>query len=364
MLKKIFVFLVLSTFLWPIAGCEKGTDSVSGKPELNQVKKKRSLILYNWADYIGSNTLTNFENETGIHVTLLTYDREDAMLGRLQSDFGQFDLVVISGATLWELGMAKLLEPLSYDKIPNFKYINEEFLHRNWDPNQLYTVPYLSGTTGVIVNTKFIQVYEPSWQLLFDKRYGKRMAFLNEPFEALGAISKALGYSLNETNSEALLHIKQKVGEIGPGLHGFHVLERIMELIRSEEVWASQIYSGEAMALVEENEDLEYFIPEEGAALWVDMFFMPRGAKNKGEAHEFLNYLLRPEVNAAIASELWYATANKAAEQFVDPSVLASPSVYPPADVRQRLEMFGDIGKATKEYNKMWSELKMALKKK
>ena len=117
------------------------------------------------------------------------------------------------------------------------------------------------------------------------------------------------------------------------------------------------MYSGEGMQVMEENENLQFVIPREGAGLWLDTFVIPRDAKHKAEAHQFLNYILRPEVNAAIASELWYATANEKAEAFMDPEVLKSPSVYPPPEVLARCEYFQTPDEAVPIMMSIWEEL-------
>ena len=143
-----------------------------------------------------------------------------------------------------------------------------------------------------------------------------------------------------------------------PLLTGYLDAVTIQEKMIKEQLWAAQIYSGEALDAVDNNENLEYVIPKEGAPVWVDFFAIPRDARHKEEAHKFLNYILRPEVNARIASYLWYATPNEAAKPLMDSEILECRSVYPSEEVMGRCEYFNMIEGFTISFvNAIWSDL-------
>jgi spermidine/putrescine-binding protein len=324
-----------------------------------EVKKTegRTLNLYNWEEYIGSKTLENFERETGIHVNEVNYQDEEEMLGAVQSDLAAYDLVVASDDLIRELRLAKILARLDFSKIPNFKYIGKQHINRPWDPEQKYSIPYLFGTTGMVMNKKYIKADTDSWKVLFDKRYKGKLAMLNNNFEVIGAASKLLGYSVNDSSREKMTKVEAILHEQKPLIQGYLDVMTIKDLMIEEKLWAAQIYSGEGLAAVDENENLVYIIPKEGAPIWVDLFFIPRDAKHKEEAHLFLNYILRPEINAAIASELWYATPNEAAKPLMDPEVIQSPSVYPPPDIMVRCEFYKDTGDETPMFTRIWADL-------
>ncbi len=168
----------------------------------------KTLVLYNWEEYIGSKTLENFEKETGIHVQELFYQDEEEMLGAVQSDLKAYDLVVCSGDLVREMQSAKIFAQLDFSKIPNFKYISKQYINRPTDPEQKYSIPYLWGTTGMVVNTKYIKENTDSWQVLFDRRYKGKIAMLNNPFEVMAVPSKLLGYSINDTSDEKFTKMK------------------------------------------------------------------------------------------------------------------------------------------------------------
>ena len=130
-----------------IAGCGKSMEkkAVSEKPEAS------TLVLFNWEDYIGAKTLKNFKKETGITVEEVFFADEEDMLGAVQSRFGVYDLVVTSDDTIREMIEGKMLEKLDFSKIPNIKNIDNQYLYTPWDPNREYAVPYLAGSTGMVV---------------------------------------------------------------------------------------------------------------------------------------------------------------------------------------------------------------------
>ena len=341
-----------------IVGCSNEPRKMTEVKETPaKTMETRTLVLYNWEEYIGSKTLENFEKETGIHVQEINYEDEEEMLGAIQSDLKAYDLVVASDDLIREMQKAKILALLDFSKIPNFKYISKQHINRPCDPEQKYSIPYLFGTTGMVVNTKYIKEDTDSWQVLFDKRYKGKIAMLNNSFEVMSAASKLLGHSINDVSNEHFTKMKPILREQKPLLQGYLDAMTIKDLVIEEKLWAAQIYSGEGLAAADENENLEFVIPKEGAPIWVDLFAIPRHAQHKEEAHIFLNYILRPEVNAAIASELWYATPNEAATPHMDPEVAQSPSVYPTPEIRARCEFYYDTGEATPIFTRIWTEL-------
>lgn len=320
----------------------------------------RTLTLYNWEDYIGASTLETFEQETGIHVEEVNFTDEEEMLGAVQSNLSAYDLVVVSDDGAREMIAAKLLHPFDYSKIPNMRHIGPHYLNQRFDPNQEYTVPYLIGSSGMVINKRYIEGPFDSWKVLWDTRYKGKIAMLNNPSEVFAAGCKLLGYSINTSHAEELAMTKSSLIEQKSLVAGYYDVVTIQDLMGDERLWAAHIYSGEGMVLSEENEDIEYVIPREGAAVWMDVFVMPRDAKHPEEAHTFLDYILQPEINAAIASEYWYATPNKEAEPLMDPEILVCPSVYPPGDVMGRCEFFKGSGENLRFVQSLWTELTSA----
>jgi spermidine/putrescine transport system substrate-binding protein len=265
--------------------------------------------------------------------------------------------VVASDDTVREMIEAKLLAPLDAARIQNIKNIDIKYLHPQCDPKQKYTVPYLMGSTGMLINKKYIKNNSRSWQILWDNQYAGKLAMLDDPFDVVAAACKLSGYSINTTNPNELAQVKKILAAQKPLLHGYHDVMSIQKLMIEEKLWAAQTYSGEGLAAVKENKDLEYIIPREGAAIWTDFFVMPRDAQHKEAAYRLLNYLHRADIMASLASELWYATPNTAAAAMMNPEVLKSPAVYPPQEVMARCELMKKEADAARSVQSLWADL-------
>ncbi len=322
-----------------------------GDTELRDTKKVGSqseniLVLYNWEDYIGSSTLSDFEEQTGIKVQLTTYEDDEDVISGIQSGAINPDLVILSESVAREMHKARLLRSINQDIIPNLININYDKFKVTLDSGHNYheyMVPYFMGTTGLAVNTRYISDDYQSWNVLWDSRFESKIAMLNNPFEVVGAAAKLLGFPINPL-PEQLPNVREKLLEQKPLLAGYYDPVTISEMLIEEEIWAAQLYSGDALMASELNDDISFVIPEEGCAIWTDVFIIPQSAENVAQAHKFINFVHDPMVNAEIASELWVKTLNIAAEHYIDPEVMNSPVVNPPDDVMALCEFFGDMG--------------------
>jgi spermidine/putrescine transport system substrate-binding protein len=349
------VLFVVSVFLLTLLSCNQKKTAVTAAEKNNS---GRVLNFYNWDAYIGRNTLKNFTAETGIKVNLEHYDDEEEMMATIQSLPDAYDLVVSSDDLVRELTAGKILQPVDFKKIPNMRHVDPSFISFMGEEQRKYVVPYLMGTTGMVINTKYINSkYHNSWAALFVNPPKGKTAMLNNSFEVMAAAAKYLGYSINTTDEKEFTAIKKLLLGQKSSLAAYYGPVTIMEKMVLEELYVAQVYSGEGLAAAAENPDLVYVIPKEGAAKWVDLFVIPRDAKNVQEAHEFINYILRPEVSAAISSELWYATTNKSAHPAVDKKVFENQNVYPSKEVLDKCEYFHDIGEANLILSQIWSEL-------
>lgn len=351
------LILILTPLL--LISCKKNSTDRKNEVIIKKIQQDKTLTLYNWEEYIGSDTIENFYTTTGIKVIEKNYKDEEIMMGMLQSDLKSYDLVVASDDLLKEMIKSRMLAPLDHTKITNIKHLAKTFLNITADPDRTYSLPYLWGTTGLLINTKYIKNHNNSWKVLFREAYKNKTALLNNPFEAFAIIAKISGDSINVTDTEKITGYGAYLNATKNNLRGFLDVITIQEMMINEELWAAQIYSGEGLVAVDTNENLEYIIPVEGSSIWIDNFVIPRDARNKDEAHTFINYILDPVVNAKIASELWYATANETAKQYMDTEVVNSSAVYPTVEILKRCEFFEDIGETNFLYTSLWNTIQL-----
>jgi len=222
-------------------------------------------------------------------------------------------------------------------------------------------VPYLWGTTGVAVNRQFIPEEVTSWGVLFDPRFEGHIAMLNNVWEAMAAALKLQGNSINTEDRDAISSAAELLKQQLPLTVGYIDPIAIRDALVSGDLWAAQEYSGEAFQAADSNPNVEYIIPDEGAAVWIDSFVIPVDSPHKYTAEVFLNYVLRPEVNADVVNDLWYATPNQAAEPYIDEEILTDPAIYPGPEVMSRLEFWEENLSLVSTYNRIWSDLQAEL---
>lgn len=341
------------------------SGSITEGKELSPV-----LNIYNWEDYFAPTTLADFEKRYGVKANLEIFADEEEMLASLISDPAKHDVIVTSDDTIRELIQMRLLAEINLDNIPNLVNIDHEFRNPNYDPGHRHSLPYLWGTTGIVVNRTYLSDHRESWSVLWNSQYQGRIAMLNSPYEVAGAGLKYLGHSLNTVDISKLEMAGEKLFEQNSLLAGYLDPVVITDRLISNELWAAQIYSGEGIFATENNDALEYFIPKEGTSIWVDCLAIPRDAQHKYTAEIFINYLLDPEVSASIANYLWYANCNSAARPYTLPEILENPFLYPPKETQDMCEFWCPVGtleeqsKAEQFINKTWSELQLRQSKK
>ncbi len=315
------------------------------------------LHVYNWDDYFAPTTLADFEAEFGVEVLLDTFDGEEAMFSVIESDPARYDVIVGSDTVIAQMADLRLLAALDLERVPNLANINPEFLDQYWDPGNRYSVPYAWGSTGIIYNTTYIDAPGESWDLLRDPSLAGRVALLDDSSVVIGLTLKSLGYPLNSDDPDDLAEAVDVLRDQRSVVTGFLDIDTIKEQMVSEELWAAQIYNGDAAMMMWESEDFAFFIPAEGSDVWVDNLAIPRDAKNKETAEIFLNYVLRPDVHAEIANYTEYAAPNQAAldQGLIDEDLLASEVSYPPLDLLEAWLLFGS--EQTSQWNRAWADV-------
>jgi spermidine/putrescine-binding protein len=321
----------------------------------------KELHVYNWSEYIDPEIYTDFEEEFGVKVIEDTFASNEDLLAKMQAGATGYDLIVPSDYMVAIMIELDLLAELNYDNIPNFTNINDTFKDPPYDPGNKYSVPYQWGTTGIGYDTEVMAEPPDSWAYLFDpavaSAYAGKISMLNDSREALGAALKYLGYSLNTTDEGELAEAKQLLIEQKPWVATYDS-EGYEDLLAAGELVMAHGWSGDFFMAAVEAEQIYYAIPKEGAVIWTDNLAIPKTAPSQYTAEVFINYLLRPEVGAKISNYTWYASPNKAAEEFMDAEILEDPAIYPPDEVMEKLEFIRDVGEATALYDRIWTEIK------
>jgi spermidine/putrescine transport system substrate-binding protein len=315
---------------------------------------EKELHLYNWSDYIAEDTVANFEKEFGVKVTYDTYESNEEMLAKLQAGASGYDIVVPSGYIVPILVATDMIMAINQKYLTNAANLSPIFRKLPSDPEDKYTVPWQWGTTGVAYRTDKIKIPIDSWDVFHDRKYAKKLTMMDDGREVIGAELRHRGHSLNSTDKAELAQAKADCIDAKKNLKAY-VSAPVKAQLISGDVWISQLWNGDTTQAKAEQPGLTYVIPKEGCTIWGDSMCIPKSAPNKRAAHEWINYILRPEVGAALSDATGYGTPNAAAAK-----VMKNPVPYPTEEELKRLEYQVDLGKDTQTWDQIWTEIKSA----
>ena len=322
--------------------------------------QKPELHVYNWADYFDEGIIPEFEKAYGCRVVLDFFDSNESMYAKIKAGASGYDVIFPSSyqaAIMYDEG---LIQALDLSQIPNSKLIDPEYLNgAAIDKTMIYSVPYMTGSTGIGYNSSVLGEIPASWSVVMMPEIKNRATLLNDMRETIGAALKFLGHSINTTDeaqiAEAAELVKQWKGNIAKFEN-----EQYKPGIASGEFLLVHGYSGDIAQVVDDNEDagIEYMLPKEGFVVWCDDMVIPAKAPNPELAHKFINFLLDASVSAKNMEYCYYKAPNVAAYELVSEELREDETVFIPSDLMKKAEMIHPIGEAIKLYTKYWDQIK------
>jgi spermidine/putrescine-binding protein len=352
---KIYRIIAVCTLLaLLLAACSGGGSEAEAK-EVN---------LFAWSEYIPQALLDGFTEETGIKVNYDTYSSNEEMLAKLQAGAAGYDVVIPSDYTVAIMIKQGMLEPLDLAKIPNYKNIGDTFKNLSYDPGNKYSVPYQWGTVGMVYDAEKVTSPLTSWSDLWNPEYAGKVVLLDDEREVIGMCLLILGYEKNSTDPAQLEEAKARFAELMPNVRLFDSDSPKTALLAGE-VWLGMTWNGEAAIAHAENENIQYLCPAEGCGLWYDNLAIPKGAPHIQAAHDFINYILKPEASILITAEFPYSNPNQAALDLMKTSDPEAYEAYmgfaatnPSAADIQNGQPIQDLGEATALWDRAWTEIK------
>jgi putrescine transport system substrate-binding protein len=316
--------------------------------------EEKVLHVYNWADYIGKDTLADFETRTGIKVVYDTYDADETLEAKMMAGDSGYDVVSTSTDFFSRQIKAGIYRPLDKSLLPNWKNLDPHALavEANSDPGNRYAMPYLRHVNGFAYNVDMVRARMPdapvdSLDLIFKPDIVRRFAdcgvtFLDQPEDVLQLALNYLHLDPNSTRPEDYAQAEKLLLAVRPYIRAFDSTEYMNGLANGEFCiamsWSGDYATSRARARAAGVDvHLAFTVPKEGANASFDALLIPIDAPHPLAAHKFLNYILEPRVIAAITNEIHYGNDNRAASVYVDPQILNDPAVYPPPDVEARL---------------------------
>lgn len=336
------------------------------------------LNVYNWSDYVAEDTIERFEKETGIDVTYDVYDNNEVLEAKLMAGSSGYDVVFPSARPYAQRHIqAGLYLPLDKSKLTNWTNLDPAILKslEDVDPGNEHLMPYMWGTTGLGLNVAQVAqrlgegAAPDSWALLFDPALAAKLkdcgiSVLDDEQEGFGAAAIHAGRDPNEPGQATIDAVSAVFAEARPNIRYFHSSKYIDDLANGE-ICLAMGYNGDVLqardraAEAKNGVEIAFIIPKEGALRWVDNAAIPKDAPHPGNAHRFLDFLMRPDVIGPITNFVSYANANAKARDQVDPEISSDPGIYPPDDVAAKLvdpKTLGD--EETRARVRAWTSIK------
>lgn len=321
-------------------------------------KYETTINFLNWGENIAEGLIEEFEKQYNIGVNQVFVDDNEAMYQELISGKTQYDVAVPGDYMVERLIAEDRLEKLDKDKIPNWTQLSEDNLNRSFDPGNVYSLPYMNGTIGIIYNKDIIKEPIDSWEAMWSPEYKDEIFVLDSQRDAIGMALKKLGYSINSTNSAELEEAKKALLE-QKELGTIYGADNVKDLMISGERAIAMIWSGEGLTLADEYNNLEYIVPKEGANFWIDSLVIPKGTANKDAAEIFINFLCAKDSAYRIAEEIGYTTPNKEAMKEQPDSVKNNPGAYMPKEVMDKCEGYKYLTQDELQmYDAIWMDVK------
>lgn len=325
---------------------------------------KGVVNVYNWGEYISDGTdgtldiCEEFERQTGIKVNYQVFDSNESMYAMLASGGASYDVIIPSDYMISRMIEEDMLEQLNFDNIPNYSDIDPALKNPEYDPDGLYSVPYMWGTVGIIYNTSMIAEPVEGWGSLFDPAYAGQILMFDNSRDAIGIALKALGYSYNTTDPAQIQQAVDLLIEQKPILQGY-VMDQIFDKLEGGEAAIGPYYAGDFVTMHANNPDLAFCLPKEGSNLFVDAMCIPKGAENKDNAEAFINFMCTTDAGLANCEAIGYSTPLLSVRDALPAEISGDSVAYPSDAVLATCETFKNLPQNILElYDSEWLRLK------
>ncbi len=333
--------------------------------EMAEKLKGTTLNVFNWGEYISEGSggsldvIGAFEKLTGITVNYTTFDSNEAMYGKMESESVSYDIIIPSDYMIDRMRSENRLMEIDFSKIPNYKYIDEKYKNAYYDPESKYTVPYSVGMVGLIYNTTVVSESPDSWGIMWDEKYKDNILTFNNSRDAFAIAQFYMGIDVNTTDRADWDRAADKLREQNSILQG-RVMDEVFDKMEGGNAAIAPYYAGDYLTMAEVNPDLGFVYPKEGTNIFVDAICIPSSSRNYEAALLFINFLLDPNVAVENANYICYATPNTGVLEHPDYELAGDEYLYPENQNEIKTEYFHNLDpELIKYFEKLWQDIRI-----
>ena len=336
--------LVLSALAALLVGCGKA-------PEVPK------LSVFCWSEYIPQSVIDQFIKETGIQVSVENYASNEEMLAKLMAGGGEYDIIQPSEYVVEALIAQKLLHPIDKTKIPNLSNIAPQFLKMGFDPDNSFSVPFMAGTVGIVVNTDLIKDDIKSFADVFKPENAGKIVVLDDAREITAWALLSQGLPINDMSDANLEKVKPLLANWIPLVKVFDSDSPKTALLNGD-VAIGIVWGGEGAILLQSDPKFRWIIPAEGTHLFIDSLAIPKTAKNVNNAEAFMNFILRTDISKQISDAFPYTNPNLAARKILTEEQIKNKASFPSDEEITKMQVFRDIGIQGSKVDELITSLK------
>lgn len=320
----------------------------------------QKLNLFIWSEYIPAHVVEQFEKQFDCDLVVDVFEEAEAMLNKVQAGGASiYDVVVVPDYLVPAFIKLNLAAPLRHVNIPNLQNLEPSFSNPPFDPFNKYTAAYQWGTVGIYARKTPGKELDQTWALLFDpKKQPGPIVLIDSMRDLIGAALKYRGHSYNSTDPAELKAARDLLITTKPRSAGFAASVGGKNKVLEKSAAAAIVYSGEGARGMTEDPETVYFIPKEGSQIWVDNMLVLARAPNRDLGEKFINFILEAKIGAEISNFTQFTTPNKAARPFIRKEMLENPAIYPSEETVKNLEFLQDLGRNTRLYDQVWTQVK------
>ena len=322
------------------------------------------LKLYLPGEYLGENVISDFEKQYGVRVIVENFDSNEMMYTKLMAG-DRYDVIIPSDYMIERLMNEDFLQPLDKSMIPNMENMSDAVLGMSYDPDNTYSIPYFWGSVGLVYNHENVDpavIESEGWEALRNTDYAGHIYIYDSERDSFMMAFKALGYSMNTEDPNEINDAYEWLLQMNNTMSPVYVTDEVIDGMMNGYKDIAVVYSGDAAVVLDENEDMSFYMPSQGTNIWCDAMVIPANAENPKLAHEFINYMLTYEAAFDNTETVGYTSPNAEVfeEMTTSEDLYAENAAYLPRSGYEKDEMFHDNQVLMRELSKLWIKVKAA----